>query len=311
MFVNRLNLFIQSLYKLIKRFPNSLIIGFMIGLICGLVFNESSMFFFGVILGALLEKFLDFILNIRSEWEITDSINKLLGSIAKNEEYCLYFSPFFRDLTKIDEFKLLLLNPNTTSATTEVIGPEYVLGDGDALALALILSLLSKAKVKPNKISIERGDLTNKKWGVNIFCLGAHNLSTREVLASFNNKYFIFDNNYSVITKPDDPVIIGDQGNSKARKGVYISHQTETAGSIDYGIILKLKNQFQSENKFVFIIAGIEAAGTSGAAYYMLTHFDELSKLGDEFGVLIKVPCGYQSAVRVDFESVAQFYDRI
>ncbi|NMC34001.1 MAG: hypothetical protein GYA36_16295 [Veillonellaceae bacterium] len=303
---------LQGFFDRIKRvlisFPVSLIIGVLVGIILSMMMLGWNAFFLGVILTVVIEEFLKWSVIAIKEWQKTHPIKKLLGPIANGEECYLFFSSFFRDLEKPDEFKLLRPNLKKTGPDIEVIGPDFLLGESDALTLALIMSLLSIASVKPNKISVERGDLASKQWVVNSFCIGAHNPLTREILTKFNNPFFIFDNNYTVITKPDLPPASIRQG-KEIKKGVYITPHFDTEPT-DYGIILKLRNQFQVEKKIIFIIAGIGPAGTSGAAYYLLTHFKEVSTLGDEFGLLIQVPCGFQSAVKVEFDSCAQYYEK-
>ncbi len=304
---NRLTNFASRLTLWIKTFPISLAFGLLIGILLALFFDRLNEFVAGVVLGVILEELIKSLSGAIKEWRKTHPLHKLLGSIAEGEDCYIYFSSFFRDLEREDEFKLLRLNPNKSGPDVEVKGPDFLLGEGDALALALILSLLSRIPIKPNRISVERGDLVGKRWGVNCFCIGAHNLSTREVLTKFKNNFYIFDNNYTVITKPSLQPEERSQNGQEIRKGVYITSQFDTE-PIDYGIILKFKDQFHSDKKVVFIIAGIGPAGTSGAAFYLLSHYAELSNLGEEFGVLIQVPSGYQSAVQVKFEDEAQYY---
>jgi hypothetical protein len=179
-------------------------------------------------------------------------------------------------------------------------------GEGDAVALSLVQSLLTRIAKKPDQIFIERGDEQLNTWGVNSFCIGTHNGKTSEILDKFQNRFFIFDNNYTVITKPETSE--DDSKGGKIKRGVYLTTTRSDAEPTDYGIILKLKDQFRGNNKVIFVIAGIGPAGTSGAAYYLFTRADELAKLGDEFGVLVQVPSGYQSAHRVEFENVAGYY---
>jgi hypothetical protein len=297
--------FFRGLWRLIRTFPLSVILGVIIGFIFLIVYEKLSVFFAGILITVVIESLLKYSKIGYTEWQKSHPLHKLLGPIASSEECYIYFSSFFRDLTKPQEFKLLLPNPNRKDIKVE--GPDFLIGEGDALTLALIMSLLSKIRIKPEKIVVERGDSVNKKWGVNCFCIGAHNIRTREILEFFNNTYFIFDNNYTVITRPNEKVVSEQKDGKCIKKGVYIIPQSDTE-PIDFGFILKLTNQFHT-SKIAFVVAGIGPAGTSGAAYFLLTHFEELSKLGNEFGVLIQTPCGYQSAIRVDFDKVAQFYE--
>jgi hypothetical protein len=258
-------------------------------------------------LGVVLEQLFLIFKGVVDEWRITNPLRELLGPIATDNECYIFFSSFHRDLTKPDEYKLARWDAIQSAREILVSGPDFVIGEGDALALSLIQSLLGRIPKKPEKIIIERGDEELNKWGVNSFCIGAHNGKTRVILTKFQKKYFLFDNNYTVITRPDSPTETYEQTGEPLRRGVYITQHGDTEPT-DYGIILKLKDEFHHDDKVIFVIAGIGPAGTSGSAYYLLTHFKELAKFGDEFGILIQVPSGYQSANKVNFDDVAGYY---
>jgi len=288
-------------------FPTSLTVGVLCGITLALVLQQLNGFLAGVILGVILEQLFLGAMRLTDEWTRTKPIKVLLGPIATEEECHIFFSSFYRDLSRPDEFKVLRWDARQNRREILVRGPALVVGEGDAVALALIQSLLARAAKKPSQVFVERGDEQLDKWGVNSFCIGAHNGKTRVILSKFQNKFFTFDNNYMVITKPDIPTGTYQPTGEPLRRGVFISPQGD-AEPTDYGIILKLTDQFRGNNKIIFVVAGIGPAGTSGAAYYLLTRHEELAKLGDEFGVLIQVPSGYQSARRVDFEEVADYY---
>ena len=79
--------------------------------------------------------------------------------------------------------------------------------------------------------------------------------------------------------------------------------------AIDYGIILKLKDDSHfPDEKTVIVIAGLGDNGTAGAAYFLLNHYKKLPFEKETFGELIEVPSGYQSARRVDFDKVSKNY---
>lgn len=141
---------------------------------------------------------------------------------------------------------------------------------------------------------------------MNSFCIGAHNARTQIILSKFQRQFFIFDNNYTVITKPEEPSSLYQPIGKPIRRGVFI----ESNGSepTDYGILLKLKDQFKQDASSIFVVAGIGPAGTSGSAFYLLSNYKELANLGEEFGLLIQVPSGYQSARRVELDKVANYY---
>ena len=282
-------------------------VGILLGITLALILQQLNGFLAGVILGVILEQLFLGSKRLIEEWTRTKPIRVLLGPIASDEECYIFFSSFFRDLSRPDEFKLLRWDARLNKREILIRGPELTVGEGDAVALSLIQSLLARAAKKPSQIFVERGDEQLDKWGVNSFCIGAHNGKTRVILTKFQNKFYTFDNNYMVITKPDIPTETYQHTGEPLRRGVFISPQGD-AEPTDYGIILKLKDQFRGNNKVIFVVAGIGPAGTSGAAYYLLTRPEELARLGDEFGLLIQVPSGFQSARKVEFEDVADYY---
>jgi len=305
--MTRLANYWQRTRKWLTSFPTSLVVGFLLGIILALVLKRPSGFLAGVILGVILEQLFLGMKGVIEEWKKTRPLRILLGPIATDEECYIFFSSFCRDMSRLNEFKLLRWDARQDKREILVTGPDLVVGEGDALALALIQSLLARIPKKPNEVFVERGDEQLDKWGVNCFCLGAHNGKTRVILTKFSKRFFTFDNNYTVITKPDIATEVYEQTKEPLRRGVYISPRGD-AEPTDYGIILKLRDQFRNNDKVIFVVAGIGPAGTSGAAYYLLTQYEELARLGGEFGVLVQVPSGYQSAHRVEFDEVAQYY---
>lgn len=305
--MNRLRLFINKLKNWITSFPISFMFGILIGILLVLFFTKWNTFLAGVVLGLILEQLLLGVKDVIKEWNNTRPLNKLLGTICDNEDCYIYFSSFYRNLKKPEEYKLLRWEKQGDKDDVFMTGPAFVLGEGDALALALIKSLLAKTRKKPEQIIVERAEKEIDKWGRSCFCIGAHNPKTRIILKKFKNLFFYFDNNYGVITKSGSKKRITDKQGNNYRMGVFIETDKETEPT-DYGLILKIKDQFHNTNKTMFVIAGIGPAGTSGAAYYLLTNFKDLSEMGEEFGLLIQVPSGYQSARKVDFDKVANYY---
>lgn len=305
--MSRINDYWLRLKNWFVSFPTSLVFGLLIGIALTLILQQLSSFVAGVVLGVLLEQLFLVSKGVFEAWQKTTPLRVLLGPIATDEECYIYFSSFYRDLTRREEFKLTRWDARQAKQEILVTGPDFVLGEGDALALALTQSLLARLPKKPDRIVVKRGDEELDKWGVNCFCLGAHNGKTRVILEKFKNPFFKFDNNYTVITKPDVPTEVYEQTNAPLRRGVYITKRGD-AEPTDYGIVLRFKDQFRQNDNVIFVVAGIGPAGTSGAAYYLLTHFKELSSLGEEFGILVQVPSGYQSARRVEFDVVAEYY---
>ncbi len=281
--------------------------GFFIGIIITLFKVKENSFLFGVVLTVIIEQLILGTKNIIEIWIKTRPVNKLLGTISDKEDCYIYFSSFYRDLKKPDEFKLLRFENKYGNEGVLLTGPDYLLGEGDAIALSSIYSLLIKIKKKPELIHVDRGEIEIEKWGRSCFCIGTHNPKTRVILKKYKNSFFNFDNNYGVITKNDSKEFISKIDKKKYRWGVFIE-SVEDSEQTDYGFILKLTDQFHDEEKTIFVVAGIGPAGTSGAAYYLLTHTKELSDLGKEFGILVQVPSGYQSVRKVEFEEVKNIY---
>ncbi len=303
----RFILFWSRIKRWINTFPTSLLLGFLLGIIFAVILQKWNVFIAGVLLGVVIEQLLLGIRTTVAHWMDTHPIRRLLGTIAADEVCYIYFSSYLRDLSRPSEFKLTRWTGEKSQGEELIEGPAFVLGEGDALALASIRQLLARIKKKQDQIKVERAERYIDKWGEGCFCIGAHNHKTRVVLSKFNNPYFVFDDNYGVITSPDPSARVTGQDGKPYRLGVYIeeSHDSEPT---DYGILLKLTDQFHSSRKTVFVVAGIGPAGTSGAAYYLLKNYEELSQLGDQFGVLVQVPSGYQSARQVEFHEVARYY---
>ena len=304
--MNKVRVFLNNFWKWLTSFPTSLIFGFLLGILTTLGFIKWNLFIAGIVLGLILEQLFIGVKKAYEEWHNLRPINKILGSIYNDKQCHIYFSTFYRDLNKPDKFKLLLWNKIHDGKEIYVNGPAFVLGEGDSLAISFILSLLSKAKIEQEQIYIERSEKEIEKWGEGCFCIGAHNPKTRIILNKFKGLHFRFDNNYGVITTADPK----DHPNEGYHRGVYIEPTYEPEPT-DYGLLIKIKDQFNKPNKTIFIIAGIGPAGTSGAAYYLLNNFRELSEIGSEFELLIQVPSGYQSARQVEFDKVANYYNPI
>jgi len=291
----------------ITSFPVSLLVGLLLGILLTLLLRQASAFLFGVVLGVVLEQLLLGVKGAVDQWRRTHPIRRLLGSISDDAAVWVYFSSLFRDLSKPDEYKLTRRPDVPGQEEVLVTGPSLVLAEGDAISLALIQSLLTGGKIPPGNVHVERAEKDLEQWGMSSFCIGAHNARTRVILEKYRDLVFSFDNNYTVITRPASPSSAGVQAGTEVRRGVFIE-QSEDSGPTDYGIILKLKDQFHPSKKTIFVIAGIGPAGTSGAAYYLLTNSTELASRGEEFGVLVQVPSGFQSARIVEFDQVANYY---
>ena len=118
----------------------------------------------------------------------------------------------------------------------------------------------------------------------------------------FNKKYFEFVDDYKAITKSDEKPVKLSNG-IEIGKRVMIKRGRDSS-DIDYGIIIKLNDEFDPSQKTIIIVAGISDEGTAGAAYFLLNRYKELPYDEDTFGVLIVVPGTYQSARIAEFDKV-------
>lgn len=208
-------------------------------------------------------------------------------------------SAWIRDLSDIEHSKLYRNDPRNKLS---IVGTQFVYGKGDAIALSYLYQALEKIGLHNRHITIEDSDQMTDFWGRSAICLGAHNLKTREILEKFHNPYFKFDANYRVIIKADDLPITNDD-NLVFKRGVFQATSNDSS-EIDYGIILKLKDEYFPD-KNIIVIAGLSDISTAGCAFFILSHFDQLPYEDETFGVLIEVPSGYESARLVDFDKVA------
>ena len=302
----RLSQFFLRIRSWATSFPCSFLLGILIGIVLLLIIQNKGEFIWGIVIGFILRELFLGGKRIASEWKSTHPLRKLLGSISKDEDCYIFVSSFFRDLSRPNEFKVARWNAEQRGTETLLKGPGSVWGEGDAMALSFIHSLLARLPKKDNTIRVERAETHIDKWGVSCFCIGAHNPRVQTILSKFQNTFFCFDSNYTVITKRDAPSRVDSETGKNLKEGVFI----EPNGSepTDYGILLKLQDEFNKNGSTIFVVAGIGPAGTSGAAYYLLSKYKELSALGQQFGLLLQVPSGYQSAREVAFDEVANFY---
>jgi len=305
--MQRLKNFLKRLFAWLTSFPTSLLAGLLGGVLLTLLLQDLNLFVAGVVLGVLLEQLLLGTKTAASHWGRTHPLQRLLGSIASDPDCYIYFSSFRRDLDRPNEFKLLRWDAPLRSSEALLAGPAFVLGEGDAVCLSLILGLLARIGKNPERIFVERAEKHVENWGRSSFVVGAHNPKTMVILTKFQGLPYRFDNNYGVITKTDSPALKYEQTGEDMRLGVYI-RQARDSEPTDYGLVLKVKDQFHPLRKTLFVIAGIGPAGTAGAAYYLQANFQQLATSGDEFGILVQVPSGYQSARVVNFDQVASYY---
>jgi len=300
---DRIQRYIQ---KLKTSFGAGFVLGAIVGAILALITEKLGSFVVGVVLGVVLEQLILGTGAFITLWRSTHPIKTLFGTIASDEDVFIFFSSFYRDLSKPGEFRLLRADTSSKTPDKGMVGPVWVLGEGDATAISLVQGLLTLAGKKPTEIRLERSEKHLDRWGISSVCIGAHNPRTRVLLSKSASCSFIFDLNYSVISKRSEEVIDGN-GDQLIKRGVFMSQSADSEPT-DYGIVARISDPFHANNKTIFVIAGLGPAGTAGAAYFLSTNFQELSKLKGDFSMLIQVPSGYQSARKVEFDEVADYY---
>lgn len=219
------------------------------------------------------------------------SLGKLLGPIYDIGGTCTIFvSEYWRDIIKGNLYKY--------DKSDELVGTSRVMGTGDSTALPYIYGLLMKAGKSYKELSIVKSYIDfESKWSNNFISIGGiTNKATAQLMGSYRDKltyYFSEDGN----------CIIKDYGHYKRYLKVDNNH--------DYGIIIKLTG-LNHTNRVLFIIAGIQDLGTSGAAYYL---FDQASELADRYGnddfalvIGAKKEIGDTSAFEVNFEEKSRVF---
>jgi hypothetical protein len=221
----------------------------------------------------------------------------MVGSMDEGKNY-ICVSPYFRDVHDLEHSRLYRYNKDKLEMPL-IIGTTYLFGRGDAQALALIYSALNK--YLGHEIELIEDWQAIEKWNRNMICIGAHNSKTREILSKFDDTFYKFANNYGVIIKSSK-----EETNGPLIKAIY-PKRGDDSSIIDYGLIIKLADEYNKPEKTIFIIAGIGDLGTAGAAYYFSNHFEKLPIHDKKFGVIIQVPSGIESAKCVKFEDYSDY----
>jgi hypothetical protein len=257
----------------------------------------------GAVLGVIVAVGFDWAAKAVDQILARRPLNKVLGPLA-TEATTIYIPPLKRPL----DSPLFRLDPTTSSIeSTRILGTELMAGWWDTIALSLIYATLLKAGKNASTIYINRDSTLDRgQWGKNMVCIGAANARTRAVLDSFQNTYFAFDNDFNAIVARPASHITDSSAIIDGRE-VVVRYQNKVRciDGKDYGLILKLKDEARDEGNRIFIIAGLGGDGTAGAAFYLWRNYEKLAALGDTFGVLIETTSGYESARRVEFDSVA------
>jgi len=123
----------------------------------------------------------------------------------------------------------------------------------------------------------------SKHLDLSFISFGGSNFYCSAVINHPDNKYYYFDGD-TIVSKSDN------------------SKRFINGDGYDYGLIIKYKHPSFTTRTWI-VIAGIGETGTSGAGWYLATHWEELSKLIGEkpFGIVVKVNNGVdESAEKVD-----------
>jgi len=282
-----------------------LAIGFTFGvflfLYLGKNIYEPQLLIIGALMGVVFQVFYEVIDNIIKTLRYIRPLGQILGTIA-SENTWIYVSAFRVDLKNS---KLYRNDPNQREQQ-KIFGSEFVYGRGDALALTYLFHTLEKAQIRKYRVTVQDSDLVADTWGISAICIGAHNFKTREIMSKLKSCFLRFDGNFTEIIHDDFPEKVNSDGIR-----FYKAVKKKNLGSgqdIDYGVILKLKDEYHPD-KNIIVVAGLGDNGTAGAAYYLYKSFDKLPYKKEEFGVLIEVPSGVESAHQVDFDKVSKLYN--
>jgi hypothetical protein len=237
---------------------------------CGL----SGEVWIGAVFGAILGAIVIPLVLLGVKWCINRIINsrprnKLLGSIANNDERCTIF---IRDF---------LLPKNSQILTKESANLQYgavpnvvdFWADADGIGMGYVLNALGQAGKRRN-IEVARMSQDIGVWDTNLIIIGAQ-----------AQKNFDFYDNLENVTYKVGPNDIIDK-----KTGQIINRE----GGYGYGVILKARNQFKTKapSGLGFVIGGFGTLGTKAAAYYFSQHLTELGKqFGSRyFGVVVRAP---------------------
>jgi hypothetical protein len=279
--------------------------GLVIGFFAGSVLDISNLGELALIaLGALITVFLEEA--IKRYYKIVirmreiDPLVKILGTLVTDEPW-VYIDPMLRNPNDPDHSQLFRSDSDWLRPIP-IRGTGRVYGRGDAIALSLVHNAVEKATLGTKEIQIVEPSKSSDVWGRSIVCIGAHNLKTREILDKFRTRHFEFVDDYRAIVRADDKPIINSQGLEISKR--IIIKKGGDASNTDYGLIIKLKDEFHPSDKTIIIVAGLGDEGTAGAAYFLLNRYKELP-VKESFGVVVEVSGTYQTSRSVEFDTAS------
>jgi hypothetical protein len=289
-----------------RSIMTGLALGFLFGT-CLMYFGKQNdeywILFLGALLGVTFQVLYEVIDDLVKALRMLRPLREILGTISTENSW-VYISAFRTDMSN----SILYRNDHHPSKQTRIFGSEYVYGKGDAIALSYLFHIFEQAKIGKAVLTVQDSEHAHDSWGRSAICIGAHNPKTREIMTKFKSCRFRFHRNYTEITHDDFP----QKTNSDGIK-FYRAVRKKSVGDgmeIDYGVILKLKDEYHSD-KDIIVVAGLGDMGTAGAAYFLYKNFDELPHRQNEFGILIEVPSGIESARKANFSEASKTYNSI
>lgn len=171
-------------------------------------------------------------------------------------------------------------------AVIRISGPsENVMGDSEIRSTSYLVKELSRGLKSAVQIEPDNRAFSRLSRSVVALGSGGSNELTRLILEEPNNGFFHF----------------GQEGNEvfiqeKTTGTKYVGFRPPLAK--DYGIIVKLPN-LRFPGSFFFVCAGLGDWGTSGAAWYLASNWNNLrSRFRETFGVIVEVDIGSDESAR-------------
>jgi hypothetical protein len=184
------------------------------------------------------------------------------------------------------------IKPFRDGRRQEIAGPsDRIIGLCEVRAASYLINALAKYRRIP--LGIEDDQACLKRLDRSIVSLGssASNEITEIIEQDPRNQFLRIeskDSSAAIRCKVTDSIVPVDAG--EVRK--------------DHGIILKLHNK-RFPGQYFFVCAGIGEWGTSGAAWFLATHWKVLDSLGEEFGCVVEVEIGSDQSARFIYNPVA------
>lgn len=178
-----------------------------------------------------------------------------------------------------DQNRNLRTHPFTKPGSTMGYRVSSILSDTEAISMKYLSDSFSKNTKESPELTSD--DYLADKINISYISLGGlNNRKSIDVLDSEENIFYKFASN--------------DSGHID--RIVSVNDKTESyriTRTTDFGLIIKI-NPRQFPSQVHFCIAGIDEAGTRGAAYYLSTKWIEILKKtkGREFGAIISVNNG-------------------